>query len=239
LKTSPEWFVATAYVLGFLVVVGFAGLLLLPTIWHAIKLVNSGNPTGEDLRAILFSVGAMVALPFVVWRIWTSHVSAIASRKQAEIAHIESLTSLFSKAVEQLGQVRSIEHGDKPTTEPNIEVRLGAIYSLQRLAQDSQRDFDPILQTLCAYIRQNTRPLTKYPVQIEETIREMEKGEDADNIQNVRNFLDNLLRPREDVIAALLATHYLALNYSRSKNGQLGGTHSEALLDLRARAKSS
>ena len=40
-------------------------------------------------------------------------------------------------------------------TEPNLEVRLGAIYALERIAQDSERDHIPIMETLCAYIREN------------------------------------------------------------------------------------
>lgn len=40
-------------------------------------------------------------------------------------------------------------------TLPNLEVRLGAIYALERIAQDSERDHIPIMETLCAYIREN------------------------------------------------------------------------------------
>jgi uncharacterized protein YjbI with pentapeptide repeats len=51
-----------------------------------------------------------------------------------------------------------VETGDWETideTVPNLEVRLGAIYALERIAQDSERDHIPIMETLCAYIRQN------------------------------------------------------------------------------------
>jgi uncharacterized protein YjbI with pentapeptide repeats len=40
-------------------------------------------------------------------------------------------------------------------TEPNIEVRIGAIYALERISQDSARDHIQIMEILCAYIRQN------------------------------------------------------------------------------------
>jgi hypothetical protein len=40
-------------------------------------------------------------------------------------------------------------------TVPNLEVRLGTIYALERIAEDSERDHIPIMETLCAYIRQN------------------------------------------------------------------------------------
>jgi hypothetical protein len=38
---------------------------------------------------------------------------------------------------------------------PNIEARLGALYSLERLLSESQKDQRTILETLCAYIREN------------------------------------------------------------------------------------
>ena len=41
------------------------------------------------------------------------------------------------------------------TSEPNLEVRIGAIYALERIAQDSDRDHVQIMEILCAYIRQN------------------------------------------------------------------------------------
>src|SRR6056297_2939350 len=40
-------------------------------------------------------------------------------------------------------------------SEPNLEVRLGAIYALERISQDSARDHIQIMEILCAYIRQN------------------------------------------------------------------------------------
>ena len=41
------------------------------------------------------------------------------------------------------------------TSEPNLEVRIGAIYALERIAQDSDRDHVQIMEILCAYIREN------------------------------------------------------------------------------------
>ncbi len=40
-------------------------------------------------------------------------------------------------------------------TLPNIEVRLGAIYALERIAQDSPRDHIRVMEILCAYLREN------------------------------------------------------------------------------------
>lgn len=50
------------------------------------------------------------------------------------------ITESFAKAVEQLGS-------DK------LEVRLGGIYTLERIAQESERDYWPIMETLTAFVR--------------------------------------------------------------------------------------
>jgi len=40
-------------------------------------------------------------------------------------------------------------------TVPNIEVRLGAIYALERIARDSEADHIQVMELLCAYVREN------------------------------------------------------------------------------------
>ncbi len=60
------------------------------------------------------------------------------------------ITDRFSKAIEQLGAVNS--NGKK-----KLEVRLGGIYALQRIASESQEDHWPIMEVLTAYIRDNAR----------------------------------------------------------------------------------
>jgi hypothetical protein len=59
------------------------------------------------------------------------------------------LTDRYTKAVEQLGASRT-------DREPNIEVRLGGIYALARIAKDSPRDRETIEQIFTAYMRQNS-----------------------------------------------------------------------------------
>jgi len=63
--------------------------------------------------------------------------------------------------VEQLGATREVREWDEDTQrdvyrhEPNIEVRLGAIYALERISQDSERDHIAVMEVLCAYVREN------------------------------------------------------------------------------------
>jgi len=58
------------------------------------------------------------------------------------------ITDRYTKAIEQLGAT-------KTNQEPNIEVRLGGIYALVRIAKDSARDSETIDQVLTAYMRHN------------------------------------------------------------------------------------
>jgi uncharacterized protein YjbI with pentapeptide repeats len=94
----------------------------------------------DNVRDLLFALAAPVAL-----------ITAGAALRQASIAgkrHVEQtnadrerrITDSFTKAVELLGK-------------PELEVRLGAIYALERIARESKRDHWPIMETLTAYVR--------------------------------------------------------------------------------------
>jgi hypothetical protein len=59
-----------------------------------------------------------------------------------------------------LGAEKTVKRKGVETTVPNIEVRIGAILSLERIAQDSTkhdkgRDHVRVMEILCAYIREN------------------------------------------------------------------------------------
>lgn len=76
------------------------------------------------------------------------------------------ITERFSRAIQQLGAVGSDDT-------PIIEVRQGGIYSLERIAQESPRDYWPIIEILSAYIRghapnphPNPRPIPQISVDV-------------------------------------------------------------------------
>lgn len=50
-------------------------------------------------------------------------------------------------------------------TSPNLEVRIGAIYALERIAQDSPRDHIQIMEILCAYLRENASAKSLEPTE--------------------------------------------------------------------------
>ena len=59
------------------------------------------------------------------------------------------ITERFTRAVEQLGAI------DKEGN-PAIEIRLGGIYALERIANESEKDYWPIMEILTAYVRKNS-----------------------------------------------------------------------------------
>jgi len=148
---------------------------------------------------------ALVGGPLLIWRVITAHVQAQATRHQAETGREAHYTTLFTKAVEQLGATRDvsdpnvyvkgklqggeIKHETVTKTEPNLEVRLGAIYALERIAKDSARDHWPIMEVLCAYLRNPQNSGVPWPK--------------PDNPDLAGIWLDQAPEPRTDIQAAL------------------------------------
>ena len=73
--------------------------------------------------------------------------SAEAALINAEAAQDKQITERFAKAIEQLGNEK-------------IETRLGAIYTLERIAKDSKNYHWTIMEVLTAFVRENA-PLKK------------------------------------------------------------------------------
>lgn len=139
-------------------------------------LLGLGTYSGEEtqsaaIRNIILSLGAIIGVPFLVWR-------SIVAQKQVDVAEQGHITDRINKAVEGLGAEKTVKRqrlrtSGKPAfvniagkpdlsqpimeevTQPNLEVRIGAIYALERIAQDSDRDHVQIMEILCAYIREN------------------------------------------------------------------------------------
>ncbi len=144
-----------------LVLSPFWALLVFEVIVSLLDQLSLTAPTESDARRAHFyaigltitGLGALLAAPFILIKAWVNERTA----RTAEQGHI---TDRITKAVEQLGAEKTVKVlvGDKTLerTEPNLEVRLGAIYALERIAQDSERDHIPIMETLCAYVRENS-----------------------------------------------------------------------------------
>lgn len=91
----------------------------------------------------LTAIGAMV---FTAFSLHATRDQLEAARAQTAVAAQGQFTERYAKAVEMLDQA-----GDD-----HVQVRLGAIYSLERLARDSPRDSATIVAVLSAFIRTST-----------------------------------------------------------------------------------
>lgn len=150
------------------------GALFILAVGSAIAML-SGMEFGDESLTPGKSLGvggvtvALLSAPFVIWR-------SIVAQKSVDVQEQGHITDRINKAVEGLGAEKTVkrrvvvhetfrpgaafagkraEYATSEHTEPNLEVRIGAIYALERISQDSARDHIQIMEILCAYIRQN------------------------------------------------------------------------------------
>jgi hypothetical protein len=97
------------------------------------------------LGAGLFAAGALIftALNFNLLRS-NSEQTDRWQRRTYELTEQGQVTDRYTKAIEQLGS-------DK------LDVRIGGIYALERVARDSARDNPTVMEVLTAFIRQYSR----------------------------------------------------------------------------------
>jgi hypothetical protein len=188
------------------------------TAWEFFRAV-SGMDSFEDqveqstaIRNSGLVLAAMIGVPFLVWR-------SFVAQKQVDVAEQGQITDRINKAVEGLGTEKTIKRQrtdpngllvyeldsdgsvifSKPifeeTSEPNIEVRVGAIYALERIAQDSDRDHIQIMEILCAYIRENAPAENAEPFPFD--------SDKKPNPDEVRTWAHKLKGPRTDIRVAL------------------------------------
>ncbi len=148
-KNSAKLGRVIGFVLGFVfLMLVILGLSLLGYLLGLSLGFLESEDRGADIRNIGLVLAAVFGAPFVAWR-------SFIAQKQADVAEQGHITDRISKAVEQLGAEKTVEDGDGKRTVPNLEVRLGGIYALERIARDSDRDHVQVVEILCAYIREN------------------------------------------------------------------------------------
>ena len=99
------------------------------------------------------------------------------------VAQEGHITERFTRAVEQLGSER-------------LEIRLGGIYALERLAKDSPQDHWTIMEVLTAFIRENA----PWPLQAEGPPPPSPEGQEAAAAAAKPTTKS---KPRTDIQAAL------------------------------------
>ena len=159
----------------------------------------------EAAKVFFATLAAIIAAPLFVWRIFIAHWQAQTLRQAADAERGRHHGDALSRAVEQLGARRDIneiveisEGLGSPKkqmltrTEANLEHRLGAMYSLERIARDSEKDYWPVMEVLCAYIRnpQNNEAAKTFVA-------------NEDRIIEYLKWLESLPLPRADIQTAI------------------------------------
>ena len=101
-------------------------------------------------------LGALVAaatLIFTLIRVWINERTTTAEEEGL-------ITDRINAAVASLGAEKTIKKGKDEQTVPNIEVRIGAILALERMAKTNADVHIQIMEILTAYIRENA-PVTE------------------------------------------------------------------------------
>ena len=124
--------------LGVAAVIGFLGIaifvLMLAPDWFAgtknLDAAQAGARQGVRTASLALLAGAIG----VVGAIYTARGFALSRAGQ--------LTDRFTKAIEQLGR-------------KELDIRLGGIYALERIARDSKEDHPQVVEVLTAYVREH------------------------------------------------------------------------------------
>lgn len=131
---------------------GVAGVLLLVLLlwkvpqWSVPDSVTDEKDRAELLNAIrenvlkvIQTVGGLgfIATAYLAWR-------------NFQLTEDRNVSDRFTRAVEMLADER-------------LEVRLGGIYSLERIAKDSEEDHPVVMEVLTAFVRERTSPIWKEP----------------------------------------------------------------------------
>jgi uncharacterized protein YjbI with pentapeptide repeats len=224
IANPPEALTAAVYGILFLIflIVAVSGVValwqLLAPIWTGASPAPgpTGTDPGADLRGRLLIIGALLTTPFLIWRLIVGHWAARAAQDQARVAQEQARiaqetarNTLFAKAIEQLGAIRegSASSSDQPPIiVPNVEVRLGAIYALEKIARDDLSMHWPIMETLSAYIRENVGRLTEIPANVSDLYKHVNYGVvrvDSDKNNALREYRKVLAPPRVDIQASI------------------------------------
>jgi uncharacterized protein YjbI with pentapeptide repeats len=151
----------------------------------------------HDLRVLLVQIVGGVALLLGVFRGWEEfRQSQERNTKEMAMRREEQVTERFSCAIDQLG------HG-------TMDIRLGGIYTLARIARDYEDYHWTVMEVLCAFVR--THAIEPPPVIAADSV----SPEEADETET---------KPTVDIQAALTAIG------SREQGREIGETQR---LDLR------
>jgi len=161
----------------------------------------------ESIRDLVITFAGLVGIPFVIWRELLHYRQTKAALQQVEADWERRITDNYTRAVELLGSSK-------------LETRLGAIYALERIAQESRNDHWSVMETMTAYLREGAR--------WQQPVDTTEKAIWPALPSDIQAACTVVGRRRKDYDPA--GYHYLDLTYTDLRFCRLVGAHLEGAL---------
>ena len=178
------------------VVIGAVAFLFVAFfLWH---LVDPRTP--EQRTAFIQTMGGMVGGSALLFGLYFT-------ARNLQVSQEGQITERFTRAIDHLGS-------DK------MEIRLGGIYALERIARDSERDHWPIMEVLTAYVREHA----PWPLEEGQTRGDEGANEKPEEDSNAEPASTDVSPPDPDVQAIMTVI---------SRRTQYWGQGETELLDLR------
>ena len=147
--------VAVTWAIFVLVLIGTAAYAILLLINH---LGTVGTDT-DHLRQIILAIPVLIAALAGLIALPVTLIRLHYTRRQTLAEEEGLITDRINAAVLGLGAEKTVKVTEEgqviERTEPNIEVRIGAILALERIAKNNLDVHVQIMELLCAYIREN------------------------------------------------------------------------------------
>lgn len=183
----------------------------------------SSTPDWDDLRSALIVSAASLGVPFLVWRTFLlARQTQVQQERLLSDSFVQAIKLLAEKTSPDNQQVRNLQVEDKSkkhlsiisedSEDANVEVRVGAIYALSRIASSSDTYYWQTVETLTSYIKRHCRePFDYISAKDMAAIKEKRASLDAEALNLIfQEYGDKLFdirhqfpHPREDVQAAI------------------------------------
>ncbi|GAA4895535.1 pentapeptide repeat-containing protein [Actinomycetospora straminea] len=126
------------------------GLAVFGLLWWLVPLLlyrSGGSPDALLTAVTTTRVGLLAGFVGLgaLGTFWVNSRTLRITAKTFEVTEQGHLTDRYTKAIGQLG-------------DEQLDVRLGGIYALERLAIDSERDHPTVVEVLSAFVRERSRP---------------------------------------------------------------------------------
>lgn len=127
---------------------GFLMAMVVGVVWWQWCWIIYNHEAFRNVGLILF---ALLGAPFAVWRTMIANKNTDIALQNTSISERNSFVETYSRAIEQLGA--------GSTEQPNIEIRIGGIYALEKLS-DNQDYSMMVTSVLTSYVQLNAVPYT-------------------------------------------------------------------------------